>query len=47
MTSQTVIKKGTIVCQECGEEIDAVETKEGVKTWYGICQDCKDKKEQK
>ncbi|WP_338448799.1 GapA-binding peptide SR1P [Niallia oryzisoli] len=45
MSDQAVVKQGTIICQECGKEIDAVENTNGVKTWYGICRDCADIKE--
>jgi hypothetical protein len=38
------VKQGTIICQVCGKEIDAVDTEEGVKVWYGICTGCSEKK---
>ncbi|WP_394236508.1 GapA-binding peptide SR1P [Niallia oryzisoli] len=45
MTDQAVVRQGTIICQVCEKEIDAVENTNGVKTWYGICKDCSDQKE--
>lgn len=47
MGDQAVVKQGTIICQGCGKEIDADKNTNGVKTWYGICIDCADKKEKK
>ncbi|NMD72604.1 GapA-binding peptide SR1P [Bacillus sp. DNRA2] len=40
MSTQTLVKQGTIVCQECGKEIAAVGNVNGVKIWYGICPEC-------
>lgn len=40
MSTQTLVKQGTIVCQDCGKEIAAVGNVNGVKTWYGICPEC-------
>ncbi|PLS04305.1 hypothetical protein CVD27_12035 [Neobacillus cucumis] len=40
-------KQGTIICQVCDKVIDIVDSTEGVKTWYGMCQDCfQEKKEE-
>lgn len=44
MATLTVVKQGTIVCQVCGKEIGAVENVDSVKTWYGICKECANKK---
>lgn len=42
------VKQGTIICQNCGDVIDSVDSTEGVKTWYGLCTNCsKEKKETK
>jgi len=41
MAEKLPVKQGTIVCQVCGKMIEAVESQEGVKTWYGKCtEDC-------
>ncbi|MBM7654491.1 GapA-binding peptide SR1P [Neobacillus cucumis] len=46
MGQKLIEKQDTIICQVCEEVIDTVESTEGVKTWYGVCQNCsKDKKE--
>ncbi|WP_187118959.1 GapA-binding peptide SR1P [Bacillus marasmi] len=44
MSTQTIVKQGTIICQECGKEIAAVGNVNGVKTWYGVCTDCNSEK---
>lgn len=43
VSSQTIVKQGTIVCHVCEKEIEAVDN-DGVKIWYGICDECADKK---
>lgn len=40
------VKQGTIICQNCGDVIDSVDSTEGVKTWYGICVDCSNEKKE-
>lgn len=46
MSEQTAVKQGTIICQECGKEIETVDCSEGVKTWYGVCNDCTNKEKE-
>ncbi|WP_342048345.1 GapA-binding peptide SR1P [Bacillus sp. OTU530] len=46
MVEKLKVKQGTIICQVCEKVIDAVDSSEGVKTWYGVCTNCcKEKKE--
>jgi hypothetical protein len=46
MVKHSAVKQGTIICQKCEDVMDIVDSQEGVKTWYGICDDCsKEKKE--
>jgi RNA polymerase-binding transcription factor DksA len=40
MAENLKVKQGTIICQDCGDVIDSIDSSEGVKTWYGICADC-------
>jgi hypothetical protein len=40
MSAELNVKQNTILCQECGEVIDTIDSSEGVKTWFGICTNC-------
>ncbi|QGQ45376.1 GapA-binding peptide SR1P [Metabacillus sediminilitoris] len=40
MSVELNVKQNTILCQECGEVIDTIDSSEGVKTWFGICTNC-------
>jgi len=44
MAEQLKVKQGTIICQVCEDVIDTVDSPEGVKTWYGVCKGCSNKK---
>lgn len=46
MVEQLTVKQGTIICQVCGDVMDEVESQEGVKTWYGICENCSNEKKE-
>jgi hypothetical protein len=46
MGEKLIEKQDTIICQMCEEVIDTVDSTEGVKTWYGICQNCSQEKKE-